>query len=102
MADAAWIKAQGIDPKSLHGYVSRGWMERVIRGVYRRPLPEGAQGRAEASWEIPLLSLQWIMKRDVHLGGESALDLAGFAHYLKLGMSRVYLYGSPPPCKSEA
>ena len=98
MVDAAWLKAQGIDPKSIHGYVSRGWLERVIRGVYRRPLPEGAQGSAGGSWEIPLLSLQWIMKRDVHLGGESALGLAGYAHYLSLGgASRVHFYGPAPP-----
>ena len=98
MVDASWLKAQGIDPKSIHGYVSRGWLERVIRGVYRRPLPEGVQGSSEGSWEIPLLSLQWIMKRDVHLGGESALDLAGHTHYLSLGgASRVHFYGPVPP-----
>ena len=98
MVDASWLKAQGIDPKSIHGYVSRGWLERVIRGVYRRPLPEGVQSSSEGSWEIPLLSLQWIMKRDVHLGGESALDLAGHAHYLSLGgASRVHFYGPVPP-----
>ena len=85
MVNTSWLRAQGIDPKSIHDYVSRGWLERVIRGVYRRPLPEGAHGVSEDSWEIPLLSLQWIMKRDVHLGGESALDLAGYTHYLSLG-----------------
>ncbi len=98
MVDAAWLKAQDIDPKSIHGYVARGWLERVVRGVYRRPLPEGVQGASEDSWEVPLLSLQWIMKHDVHLGGESALDLAGHAHYLSLGgASRVHFYGDVPP-----
>ena len=44
MADTPWLRAQGIDPKSIHEYVARGWLDRVVRGVYRRPLPEGAQG----------------------------------------------------------
>ena len=97
MVDTPWLKAQGIDPKSIHDYVARGWLERVIRGVYRRPLPEGVQGADEASWGVPLLSLQWIMNHAVHLGGESALDLAGYAHYLSFGgMPRVQLYGEVP------
>ena len=74
MVDTPWLRAQGIDSKSIHDYVARGWLERVVRGVYRRPLPEGAQGDREESWAIPLLSLQWLMKYAVHLGGESALD----------------------------
>ncbi len=97
MIDTPWLKARGINPKSIHDYVARGWLERVIRGVYRRPLPEGVQGADEASWEVPLLSLQWIMNYAVHLGGESALDLAGYSHYLSLGgRPRVQLYGKAP------
>ena len=97
MVDTPWLRGQGIDPKSIHDYVARGWLTRVVRGVYRRPLPEGAQGADETSWEIPLLSLQWIMKYAVHLGGESALDLAGYAHYLSLGgRSNVQFYGEVP------
>ena len=41
LVDTRWLKAQGIDPKSIHNYVARGWLERVVRGLYRRPLPEG-------------------------------------------------------------
>ncbi len=97
MVDTPWLKAQGIDPKSIHGYVSRGWLERVIRGVYCRPLPVGAQTAYRESWEIPLVSLRWLMLYDVHLGGESALELAGYAHYLGLGEKpRVHFYGEAP------
>ena len=97
MVDTPWLRGQGIDPKSIHDYVARGWLKRVIRGVYRRPLPEDAQGEDETSWEIPLLSLQWIMKYAVHLGGESALDMAGYAHYLSLGgRPRVQFHGKVP------
>lgn len=97
LVDTRWLRAQGIDAKSIHNYVARGWLERVIRGVYRRPLPEGVQEKSAISWDSALLSLQWVMKYDVHLGGASALDLAGHAHYLHLGGTPpVHLYGTVP------
>jgi len=97
LVDTRWLKAQGIDAKSIHDYVEQGWLERVIRGVYRRPLPHGVRAENAVSWDSALLSLQWIMKYDVHLGGVSALDLAGHAHYLHLGGTpRVHLYGDVP------
>ena len=52
---------------------------------------------SETDWQAVLLSLQWILGRDVHLGGLSALEARGHAHYLSLGgPSRVYLYGDVP------
>ena len=97
LVDTPWLKAQGIDPKSIHDYVARGWLERLVRGVYRRPLPAGARGAHRESWEVPLLSLQWLMEYAVHLGGESALDVAGYVHYLSFGgRSRVHFYGEVP------
>lgn len=96
VVDTPWLRARGIDPKSIHGYVARGWLERVVRGVYRRPLPENV-AVGGVSWEAVVVSLQRLMGYDVHLGGESALDLAGYAHYLMFGRSRrVHLYGDVP------
>ena len=95
--DTRWLKARGIDAKSIHDYVARGWLERIIRGVYRRPLPETVQVPETVPWDSALLSLQRIMEYDLHLGGVSALDLAGYAHYLHLGGApRIHLYGNAP------
>ena len=102
LVDAAWLKRFGIDPKSIHDYAERGWLERVVRGVYRRPLPHTDQAgrplvRPETDWQLSLLSIQWIMEHDVHLGGLSALGFHGLAHYLPLGGGeRIYLYGEVP------
>ena len=97
MVDTRWLRARGLDSKSIHDYVARGWLERVVRGVYRRPVPEGTPGESEESWAITLLSLQWLMKYALHLGGESALDMTGYAHYLSLGgRPRVQFYGEAP------
>ena len=45
MVDTPWLRAQGIDPKSIHDYVARGWLERLVRGVYRRPATRPRAGR---------------------------------------------------------
>ena len=96
VVDTPWLTARGIDPKSIHDYVVRGWLERLVRGVYRRPAPLGVPGGGEF-WAILLLSLQRLMSYAVHLGGESALELAGHAHYLSLGRRRrVRFYGDVP------
>lgn len=98
LVDAKWLKKQaGIDPKSIHEYVERGWLERVVWGVYRRPFPEKTHRHTDTDWQTPLLSLQWIMNRNIHLGGENALNLAGYAHYLPLGYTpRAHVYGDAP------
>ena len=97
LVDTPWLKARSIDPKSIHDYVARGWLERVVRGVYRRPVPETARAGNGESWAILLLSLQRLMNYAVHLGGESALELAGHVHYLRLGGTRrVQFYGDVP------
>ena len=78
VVDTPWLKARGIDSKSIHDYVARGWLERIARGVYRPPFPVAAQSvDREESWAILLLSLQRLMNYAVHLGAESALDVAG-------------------------
>ena len=96
LVDTPWLKARSIDPKSIHDYVARGWLERVVRGVYRRPVPPDAPCGGE-SWAVLLLSLQRLMNYAMHMGGETALDMAGHAHYLSLGGTRrVYFYGTVP------
>ena len=97
LVDSGWLKAHGIESKSIHRYASRGWLERVIRGVYRRPLPKRVEFASELSWESVLLSLQQILAHDIHLGGESALEFAGHYHYLRLGgPQNVHFFGDVP------
>ncbi|MCY3838729.1 MAG: type IV toxin-antitoxin system AbiEi family antitoxin domain-containing protein [Gammaproteobacteria bacterium] len=97
VVDTPWLTARGIDAKSIHDYVARGWLERLVRGVYRRPVPQGTPDAGGDFWAILLLSLQRLMNYPVHLGGETALDLAGHAHYLNLGgPPRVRFYGDVP------
>ncbi|MGE0184005.1 MAG: type IV toxin-antitoxin system AbiEi family antitoxin domain-containing protein [Parvularculaceae bacterium] len=97
VADAAWLTGRGIDRKSILQYGQRGWLEKLARGVYRRP-DTHRDVNAAGDWRRLVLSLQRIMDYDVHVGGRTALSLHGFDHYLNLGAETppVYLYGDVP------
>jgi len=96
VADAAWLTARGIDRKSILQYEQRGWLEKLARGVYRRP--DTHRDVSARDWRRLVLSLQRVMGYDVHVGGRTALSLHGFDHYLRLGAETppVYLYGDVP------
>ena len=97
LVDSAWLEHHGIDRRSSYAYVQRGWLERLGRGVFRRPAP-GSSATNTLDWKTCLLSLQHIMHHPVHVGGATALGLQGYAHYLSLGdKSTVWLYGSKIP-----
>jgi Transcriptional regulator, AbiEi antitoxin, Type IV TA system/Transcriptional regulator, AbiEi antitoxin N-terminal domain len=98
LLDAAWMKRQAISRQSVSAYVKQGWLERLMQGVYRRTFTTGESPTAITEWKIPLLSAQWIMKHDFHVGGMTALDLRGYSHYLRLGGNPpIYLYGQDVP-----
>ena len=86
------------DRSQAHPRLCRSWVAGASRP--RRvppPAPAGRRNASAESWQVPLLSLHWLLKYAVHLGGENALDVAGYAHYLSLGgRSRIHLYGDVP------
>jgi hypothetical protein len=91
LADSPWLQAQGLSRSSIRDYVDRGWLERIGPRVYRRP---SQSTKASLRWEVAVLSLQQIMNKPIHVGGRTAVELSGYAHYLEAGdRPRVYLYG---------
>jgi hypothetical protein len=97
LVDTPWLAAHHIDRKLAYWYVKHGWLDKVTQGVYRRPFSQNENETAKTGWKTTLLSMQWLMKYDVHLGGRSALGLQGFTHYLQFsGPETVMLYGNTP------
>src|SRR3546814_2025182 len=97
VVDAAWLTRLGLSASSIRDYVERGWLERVGSRLYRRPEPgDGGPVR----WEIATLSLQTLLEVPVHVGGMTALELAGYWHYAPLGRRRVWLYTDAPAVRS--
>lgn len=91
IADTEWIKSLGISASSIHGYVRQGWLEHLAPRLYRRGNPTH-QNQRPVPWGIFLLSLQNILKRPIHVGAQTALELAGYWQYASFGRRRVWLY----------
>jgi hypothetical protein len=90
LVDAAWLEKHGYYGSLRKKYVDSGWLEQPARRVYRRR-------RGAMSWEQAVISLQTLLEVPVTVGGRTALELQGFAHYLAHEQKEVHLYGHQPP-----
>ncbi|MFZ5571779.1 MAG: type IV toxin-antitoxin system AbiEi family antitoxin domain-containing protein [Thermodesulfobacteriota bacterium] len=87
VVNRAWLKARGFNRPRVDYALRAGKLEAIAHGVYRRPGPP-------LKWEHVVYSLNE-MGCPVHVGGRSALELQGMAHYLPLGgTQRIDLYGT--------
>jgi hypothetical protein len=96
IADAAWLERHGYSRGLRRKYVTHRWLDQVARGVYRRPPASLADGQqARLRWQQVVISLQMLLDRRFLVGGRTALELQGFAHYLTpAGPRAIHLYGS--------
>lgn len=98
VVDAAWLQSHGYSGTLRRHYVTGGWLTSVARGAYRRPGPQ-------PGWEAVLSSLQCLDGSPVVVGGRTALELAGLAHYLPQGGRtelKLWASGALPGWLAEA
>jgi len=97
LIDTPWLAAKNIDRKRAHYYVKKGWLKGETQGLYRRPYAASENQQIKSDWKTTILSMQTLMRYDVHIGSETALNVAGFRHYLRMSKAEdVYLYGTAP------
>jgi hypothetical protein len=87
---SSWLIRHGYSRQLLSHYVRTGWLRQPTRGVYQRP-------RGSLSWQQIVISLQTVLKEPLVVGGRTALEIQGYAHYLRPVMKEAYLYGPEPP-----
>jgi hypothetical protein len=90
LVDAAWLRKRGYSTSLRSQYVTSGRLEQPAHRVYRKP-------RGALSWQQVVVSLQTLLEYPLVVGGRSALELQGFAHYLPRDTREVHLYGPKPP-----
>ncbi len=73
-----WLAEQGYSRQLVRKYVQSQWLQPLGRGVYARP-------QTELKWQGLVLGMQHFAHSPFHVGGVSALNLQGYAHYLPLG-----------------
>jgi hypothetical protein len=85
---AAWLEGLGISRDLQKYYRRSGWLESVGKGAYQR--------RGDSvGWQGGLNALQTQAKLPIHAGAMTALAMQGFAHYVRLANSKVYLFSAP-------
>ena len=85
LVDAAWMEARGYYRSLRSHYVAAGWLEQPARGVFRRL-------RGSVGWEQVVVSLQSLLEFPVSVGGRTALERQGYAHYLPQSHKYIHLY----------
>jgi hypothetical protein len=82
----SFLIASGFSRDLIAYYKKSRWLEPFGRGAYVR--------RGDnVDWLGALNTLQTQLKLPFHLGGKTALELQGHAHYLRVRPGPVYLYG---------
>jgi len=100
LVDSAWLERRGYSSALRSKYVAHGWLESPVRRVYRRPIARlsDAATPARLQWQHIVISLQTLLACPVHVGGRTALELEGYAHYLTpAGPREIHLYGPKAP-----
>lgn len=90
VVDAAWMEAHGYSTALRSHYVARGWLRQPAHRVYQRP-------RGTLSWQQVTISLQTLLGYNLVVGGRTALEQQGFAHYLRQRTDTVMLVGPAGP-----
>jgi len=87
VASSVWLEEQGYSRQLVYKYVNSHWLEKLTRGAYMRP-------NSLLEWQGVVLGLQKLLYLPLHVGGLTALNLQGYAHYLPLaGESKIHFYG---------
>lgn len=90
LADAAWLESRGYSSALRSQYVKAGWLNRPAPRVYRR-------SHGPLTWQEVVTSLQVLLELPLTVGGRTALEAQGHAHYLRRNLHEVHLYGPKRP-----
>ncbi|VAW97032.1 Ynd [hydrothermal vent metagenome] len=82
-APSSWFEYKGYSRQLVRKYVQGKWLVALGRGVYAHPT-------ADVNWQGLVLGIQQLAELPFHVGGISALNLEGYAHYLPLGGEKKY------------
>src|ERR1700722_1248222 len=85
VATSLWLKKQGISSLLKKKYQDTQWLETIGYGAVIRK-------GDKVNWPGALFALQDQLNIEIHVGGKSALELQGYAHFIKFGPSALHLY----------
>ena len=82
------LKAKGFSDQLIQKYCHSGWLRRIGPGAFVRQ-------NDWAIWQGGLYAIQHDLKKNIHIGGLTALEFRGLAHYLGSSPEKIiYLYNT--------
>lgn len=89
VAPIAWLEQKGYSRFLVRQYVKSGWLQRLAHGVVIR-------SGDKVDWSGEVWGTQQVL--DIHVGGKTALEMAGKGHFVKFKEQKIYLF-SPTSTK---
>jgi hypothetical protein len=87
----SWLVEQDYSRQLINKYVKSGILKKIGFSSYARV-------ESPVKWEGVIIGIQKFAKLSFYVGGITALELWGFAHYLPLGNSHtITIYGKKSP-----
>jgi hypothetical protein len=84
----SWLEKQDVYRQLVSSYQKGAWLKSVGRGAFVR-------FNEDVDWTGALYSLHEQLHLPIHVGGKTALELKGYAHFLPMGKRpKVSLFGS--------
>jgi hypothetical protein len=82
-----WMTGQGFRRSLIDKYKKSKWLSPIARGAY---ILSGDR----VDWTGGLYAIQNQLKLNIHVGGKTALQIKGLAHYLPAEIKKIYLFGT--------
>lgn len=82
---SSWLEANGYSRDLQRRYIKSGWLKPFGRGALIRP-------GQEVKWVGAVYAIQNQTRKNIHVGGRSALNLLGLSHYLELKQKKIDIF----------
>lgn len=87
IATAKWLSGNGITYSNLSKYLKSQWIEKVGSGAFKRC-------GDTVSWEGAVFGLQTQQPKTFYIGGKTALELLGSAHFIPISQTKIFIFTS--------
>lgn len=82
-----WLQGHGISRSLRQKYEKSKWVESIGQAIIRFG--------ESISWEGGLYAIQHQLKKQIHIGGKTALEKQGLGHFVQFQEMNAYLFGPP-------
>jgi hypothetical protein len=87
VSTASYIESLGISKQLRHRYRKSQWIDQLSKGVFKK-------FDDKISWQGGIYAIQAQARLNIYVGALTAIELQGRAHYIRMGMDKLYLFAA--------